>query len=368
MVKGGQSWINILQAEHGTKLTDSICDFGDSYVSEISENCINEFWRDTFKAWLKILRKQYEVNDIDKKIFSVPIWYNSSITINRRPIYLKKWYERGVKILGDFFQNNTFLSKPEFENKFSLNSICFLKFHSVKTAILHFIKSRKVQIGLSQCYEVYPYIPFHIHILNFRFNGSKQIYQFLNYMEVNPSSILKWNAHYAADIKTPEVFKNCFRITVDSSLQWLQFRILHRILPVGSYLKKIRITADDTCQFCHSDQETLEHVFFTCVKVMPLWTDLAEYILEKSQNAVVFDSYSVIFGKPFTITNMSVNKIILFTKQYIYLNLKQNKNLNFPCLLAFIHSKINIEKYIAKKRNEIDKFILIWNSLRNFEP
>ena len=92
---------------------------------------------------------------------------------------------------------------------------------------------------------------------------------------------------------------------------------------------------------------------------------MASYIQQKSQNAVVFDSCSIIFGKPFTLANMSINKITLFGKQYIYLSLKQNKSLTFTGLIAFIHSKRNIEKYVAKKRNEIDKFDLIWNSLKN---
>ena len=161
-------------------------------------------------------------------------------------------------------------------------------------------------------------------------------------MDINPSSILKWNTIYTSvDIKTREIFHTCFRITADSKLQWLQFRILHRILPVGSYLKKVKISTNDICHFCNSDRETLEHVFFSCTKVISLWSDLASYIQQKSQNAVVFDSFSIIFGKPFTLANMSINKIILFAKQYIYLNLKQNKSLTFTGFIAFIHTKQN---------------------------
>ena len=64
----------------------------------------------------------------------------------------------------------------------------------------------------------------------------------MNDKEVVPTSIEKWNielTQYGVDISKEDVFKVCFKTTTDSSVQWLQFRILHRILPVGYYLKKL---------------------------------------------------------------------------------------------------------------------------------
>ena len=64
----------------------------------------------------------------------------------------------------------------------------------------------------------------------------------MNDKEVVPTSIEKWNielTQYGVDISKEDVFKVCFKTTTDSSVQWLQFRILHRIFPVGYYLKKL---------------------------------------------------------------------------------------------------------------------------------
>lgn len=65
----------------------------------------------------------------------------------------------------------------------------------------------------------------------------------MNEKEVVPTAINKWRTELTPygvdDISVIDVFKICFKTTNDSSVQWLQFRILHRILPVGSYLKRL---------------------------------------------------------------------------------------------------------------------------------
>lgn len=40
-------------------------------------------------------------------------------------------------------------------------------------------------------------------------------------------------------ISKQDVFKNIYKTTTDSSAEWLQFRILVRIVHVGKYRKKI---------------------------------------------------------------------------------------------------------------------------------
>ena len=79
-----------------------------------------------------------------------------------------------------------------------------------------------------------------------------------------PSSICRWNLTTVqmGYLELPyAVFKICCKVTTDSNVQWLQYRILHRLLPVKSYLKKIKIVNNDTCSFCNNEVETIENVF-----------------------------------------------------------------------------------------------------------
>jgi hypothetical protein len=58
--------------------------------------------------------------------------------------------------------------------------------------------------------------------------------------------------------------KVSFKTTSDSSMQWLQYCLLHRFVPVGNYLKKIYIKTWDTCKFCKEETETT-YVFSMCL-------------------------------------------------------------------------------------------------------
>lgn len=48
-----------------------------------------------------------------------------------------------------------------------------------------------------------------------------------------------------------------FKVTRDSNLQWLQYRILHRILPINKYLETLKLKDNDLCDFCKNETETI---------------------------------------------------------------------------------------------------------------
>ena len=55
-----------------------------------------------------------------------------------------------------------------------------------------------------------------------------------------------------------------------------QYKILLRIIPTNKYLKVCNIIDNGSCYFCHSEVETIEHLFYLCPIVKELWVNLAE--------------------------------------------------------------------------------------------
>ena len=55
-----------------------------------------------------------------------------------------------------------------------------------------------------------------------------------------------------------------------------QYKILLRVIPTNKYLKVFNIIDDDSFYFCHSEVETIEHLFFLCPIVKFLWFKLAD--------------------------------------------------------------------------------------------
>lgn len=81
----------------------------------------NDFWYDVLTSWLYVT-KNTEIEMYAKNIFffNVPVWFNSNIRINNNSVFYRKWYQNGVKNVGDCLSNDgNFLSK----NMFQQNSI-----------------------------------------------------------------------------------------------------------------------------------------------------------------------------------------------------------------------------------------------------
>lgn len=206
--------------------------------------------------------------------------------------------------------------------------------------------------------------------LSYLLKNVQKSFNFFNKNEAIPTSISKWEAElrpYGVDtISVQDVFKICYKTTSDSSAQWLQFRILHRIVPVGKYLKKINIKTSDCCGFCMENVETIIHVFIACDKVQTLWSDLSLHIYRKTSERVGFNVSNVILGDlPLSNNNRVINFIILYVKQYIFISLMQNKMPNFLGLLSHLRIKYHVERYAAIQNQKLRNFEKLWLTWKN---
>ena len=71
----------------------------------------------------------------------MPVWFNSYITVNRKSIFIKELYEKGIQIIDDFLDNNgIFYTREKFVEKYNIHHICFMKYNSTICAISNFLK------------------------------------------------------------------------------------------------------------------------------------------------------------------------------------------------------------------------------------
>ena len=141
------------------------------------------------------------------------------------------------------------------------------------------------------------------------------------------------------------MYVNCLKITRDTKLQWFQYRLINRILPIKTYmyLKKVGLLENDLCSLCGELNENIQHVFFYCNKSKNLWFRLEQFIYDKINKDIVFNLKDILFGLPSDAFN-PVNFIVLVSKVYIYLCCKRGDDLNIFALLNFINKKYNVEK------------------------
>ena len=58
-----------------------------------------------------------------------------------------------------------------------------------------------------------------------------------------------------------ELFELPLKVTIDSKLRILQFKIRNNLIPINTWLVRIGKKNDNSCTFCHKTAESLEHLF-----------------------------------------------------------------------------------------------------------
>ena len=132
-------------------------------------------------------------------------------------------------------------------------------------------------------------------------------------------------------------------------------------------MKKIKATTDDCCTFCKNEYETIQPVFVNCKHILPLWSKLSMHILRNTVKRIVFHVYNILFGETsFCKDNKIVNFIILYTKQCIYLCLKQKNYTLCVSLYIFWSLKTRLKKYASIRKlqySTYEKWLSTWKDM-----
>lgn len=130
-------------------------------------------------------------------------------------------------------------------------------------------------------------------------------------------------------------------------VQYLQFRLLHRIIGVNSYLFRLKVKDSPLCSFCNEEEETIEHLFWNCPISNSFWFDCISNCLKEP---IDLNAEVVLFGLP-NIVDSPVNFFLLYVKYFI-----------FNCKYNNINPEITVFRNKFQFILQVEKFILAKNS------
>ena len=349
------SWISVFQTTYGQNAQTYFFELGDDYLNTLTITNNNIFWKDVFNSWKSTIKY---IQPNRHNLLYLPLWLNSNIKIGSRSVIYKDWYKKGVKNIGDLMDsNNTFLNKTDFEDKFDIYNISFLKYHGMISSVSKYINMLYLENIKSY---TQPYIPEVAKVLYKNKKGCKDFYDLLATDTSSLKHEMKWQEKLKdVDINWSYVYRNCFKTIQDTRIQWFQYQILYRILPVKKYLKTVGIIQDDSCSFCQSESEAIEHILFYCHKSRELWTQLSSFIFHKINKHIQFDIRNVMFGV-FDSSSLPINVIILVTKTYLHLCARRNERIHILALKNILQKQFELESYIAKKNLQTANFDKKW--------
>lgn len=355
------NWLNILFASSNLD-QENFFNFGTGYINSQNINFSNKFWQDVFNAWEIITDKEKD-NSWDFFLCN-PIWFNKLVKIDNKSVFYSDWFKKGIVYINDVLdENGKFLSFEYIKQKFGVSGNV-MKYNSIISAVR---KAGKQFIHGD--YKIQqPFVPSIIRTFLKNARGTHDMYSILIKNDVIPTGQKKWSN--IIDIEEPhwrEIFSLPFKLTRNTKLQWLQFRINHYILVTNKYLKKINVVDDPNCTFCKDEVETIEHLLWNCDITQNFLEEIDHWLLSNGIS-IPFTKNIFIFGNTAKFFNWEAsNLILLCIKQYIYNTRCFQKNLSLQAVINKMRDFYYIEKCIAVKNKKLDLFYKLWNPYRFLE-
>ena len=247
------------------------------------------------------------------------------------------------------------MSMHEINNKFSIN-IPFTTYFSIIRQIKIICKN----VDESKTYG--PCIPNFLSLIMADIKGSKRIYNRLNTSGGKFKNEIKWentlnlsnfsNKYWQRHYIIP------FKVTNDTKLQWLQYRIFHRILATNSYLLKINYIDSELCTFCNTESETIIHLFWECQYVHIIWVEFIRWVNTRSRRNLSLCEKDAILG----ICEASdiINLLIILLKSYVYQYRMKKSIPTYNGFITYVKEYQKVEKILYCKKNQVQKFEYRW--------
>lgn len=313
---------------------------------------LNPFWKDVYYAWISLTDNAQDDNKLRE-----PLFFNSHIKINNKPVFFKDWHMSGLRYVNDLInQNGSPYTWQELRTIYNINDNPF-RFYSFLHAIPMNWKKRIKECGI----KLDEIVDTNIQKLKNLKKPSKYFY--LNQISLSKSkpskAEQKWENLTSRRINETEwqrIYMISYDTTKETKLRSLQLKIIHRILPLNSWLSKCNLTTTSNCDFCLIHKESIEHFFWECNVTKNIWLKLQSWLHSIDKDITLeIDLKKILLGDP---KNSSfIEHIKLITKEYIYNSKLKRNTPTFDGLIPYMNYKIKIEKEHLSKQ----KFKSKWN-------
>ena len=98
--------MDILFTIDGHDFLQKLYDFEDTFISICLQKENNAFQKDVLNSWLKYIKTINRHPNIKDNFFNIPVWHNSNLRVGNKTFFIKAWYENGIKVLQDFFDED----------------------------------------------------------------------------------------------------------------------------------------------------------------------------------------------------------------------------------------------------------------------
>ena len=172
-------------------------------------------------------------------------------------------------------------------------------------------------------------------------------------------------------LKSKNYINGLFLLRKNTKLRMFQFKINHNIIYTKDKLKRAKITTDDLCYLCKSEQHTMQHMFLKCSHVTLFWNEFFDWWSQITSENVQLPDSTILYGPTNPLKYHQPPSLALLEAKYF--NYKCNLNEQPLLFLLFkiqLRENIMTERYIAIKNKTAKLFNEKWKCLilKDFVP
>ena len=346
----GLTFTYLLKSKPSKKTLDTYCPDLPIFYKNIILN-----WSLTQKD-LKIRTK--------KQIENECLWLNENIKTKDKCLYSEYNLKKGILYVSDLMSNDhSFLCHSDINTKYNV-SWTFLDTLRMRLTIPHDWKLTLTGDLPEICKDLVLYNK----LKNYKTLRTKDLYALL--INQNHDCYSKSNTqinlqtrYVLSDESLEKVYSLPYKSTRSTSMQAIQFKILHKIINCNNWLHKIKIIASPQCRFC-KEVETIEHFFYSCrntkdfwYAMLGWWNNMKLLILKELTERDIMLGY---LGEN---EGLALNCCILLGKNMIYRNKHNNIQPDIYAFHCDLKNYLEIEEFIYTRDDKLDTFLDIWGEI-----
>jgi exonuclease III len=328
-------------------------------------NFPNFYW-EMMKAWFEVTEITNQIKtpmDIRREC----MWLNEKIIVNKKQIKWNAWQSKGINIIHDILNTNgEFLTPTELKEKYQVKCDV-LMYNKLKDAIpsrwRKIVKTMKVNSeSINFKEQIHLNIntrPKHLNLVK-----NKDIYWLLvNKIKEKPIIIEKYKNELGIEENRWKQIFTIPRVLRDTKIRAFQYKLLYKLTPCNNYLKQIKKSDTDKCNWCNEIDDTV-HFYAECNKLESFWGNFARWYAEATGKSISITLEDIIVGITTTeIYSECLNACLLLAKWHIYKNKLNQSETFFYRFLCELKYYINVEKSIALKNNRLQQFNEMWQKI-----
>ena len=340
-MSGSDGGFQSLFAHNLSHVHDIVWNMDEDSLKDIAKNLENPFWREVISAWIKYCRT---CKVQERNILTYPIWgtfMKNHNVLHRREEFLSK----GIVYVNDLVSpSGGFMSHTDFKVRYNVN-INFLDYncmiHSLPIPWRKEVKKaeRKHHIENVMLNDILSKDKVCNHVYN----------KMLNAESVNEHRMAKWSEILCCSIQETSwkyYFIMLRKAAVCSSLRSFQYLILQHALVTNVFLHKCNIKDADTCYFCGTQPETIDHLFYDCVHIRDLWWDITNILLPYVDLSNHINKKNILLGTE-NANELLINHLFIIIKRYIYVQRCKERTISIQGVIRFIKQYYDMDSNLS---------------------